>query len=115
MFRDKDQELERLTQALLEEEDEDPEEEYEDLEEEYEDFEDESDLDEEDWEEELYVHPRDYRAYNTDITDTDLDAYSEEVHRGKRGLSGLAILAWLLTMGIALVFMYLFLRYGGWL
>ena len=123
MFRDKDQELERLTQALLEEDDDEDLEEYEDPEEceDLEDFEeeeeylDESDSEEEDWIEELYPTPRDYRAYNTDITDTDLDTYSEEVHSGKRGISGLAFLVWLLTMGVAVAVLYLFLRYGGWL
>ena len=102
MFRDTQKELARLEAELLAEEEEElPEE----------------DWDEEDWEDEEYEEPVPqprYRAYNTDISDEDLDEYAEAVLAPeKRGLSGfLVFLLCLLTLGlVALV--VLFLRQEG--
>lgn len=49
----------------------------------------------------------DYDIYNTDDADVDMDAYSEEVHRGKTG-SGLGVVLTMLTM-VALSACILFL------
>ena len=39
----------------------------------------------------------DHIVFNTDETDVDLDAYSEEVHRGRKG-SGLSVVLTMLAM-----------------
>ena len=91
MFRDTQKELARLEAELLAEE---PEE-----------------LTEQNTEPEEVPH---YRVYNTDITDEDLEEFSEEVRStGERSLSGfLTVLLCLLTAGlVALV--VLFLREEG--
>lgn len=92
MFRDREKALEELEKQLLEEEDE--EEEYED---EYEE------------EEEQIPSPRkpfDFDAYNTDISDTDLEEYSEEVYAPRRK-TGCAF--WLLFFAAALLAVAYFL------
>jgi len=93
MFRDTQKELARLEAELLAEEPEA--------------------LSEENPTQETKKIPH-YRAYNTDITDEDLEEYAEEVRRtGGSGLSGfLTVLLCLLTAGlVALV--VLFLREEG--
>ena len=93
MFRDTQKELARLEAELLAEE---PEE-----------------LTEENHDDKSEAIPH-YRAYNTDITDEDLDEYAEEVRStGGSGLSVfLTVLLCLLTLGlVALV--VLFLRQEG--
>jgi hypothetical protein len=105
MFRDNQEELKRLEQALLEEEEtpeEVPEQEI-------------------DWQDtrpaEVAVPYRNfsngYRAYNTDKTDTDFDEYAQQVHDGRGKNRALVVLASLLGLGIGAVVIYLLLRYGG--
>ena len=92
MFRDTEKELARLEAELLAEE---PEASPEDL-----------------TEEEPEIP--NYHAYNTDITDEDLEEYCQDIRSsGKSGISlALAFLLCLLTAGlVALV--YLFLRQEG--
>ena len=98
MFQDNQEELARLEQALWEEdaEDELPEEEelYEDQEEFYQE-----------------APPRRFRAYNADDCDGDLEEYSDEVYKGRSGVSGLVITALLLSVGILGVMVWFLLRY----
>jgi len=49
-----------------------------------------------------------YRAYNSDISDEDLDSYAEEVRQGRKSGSntGLLIATSLLTLGIVGVLLY---------
>ena len=52
--------------------------------------------------------------YNSDVTDTDLDEYCEEIlEEPAPSYSGLVILACLLALGILGMVIYLLLRYGG--
>ena len=98
MRRAQEKELRRLEEALMEAE--------------YpqEAFPAESDEMELDWEE-FEDYDR-YDVYNTDDADVDLDAYSEEVHKGKGG-SGLSVLVTMVVM-VALAAGILFLlKYMG--
>lgn len=100
MFRDRDEELDRLEAALQEAEEEEAfseEEEYE------EDCEEESDL-------------PDFDAYNSDITDDDLEEYSEEVYEGRKK-SRLGLLAFLLVVLciVLAILAWCLLKYGGYL
>ena len=100
MFRDRDEELDRLEAALQEAEEEEDfseEEEYE------EDCEEESDL-------------PDFDAYNSDITDDDLEEYSEEVYEGRKK-SRLGLLAFLLVVLciVLAILAWCLLKYGGYL
>ena len=54
----------------------------------------------------------DYDIYNTDDTDVDLDAYSEDVHQGKTG-SGLSVVLTMLAMAALSACILLFLKYLG--
>ena len=121
MFKDRNEELQRLEQALLEDEEEEvslaeePGEEDEDL------------LTEEALDELLEdVAPgknsvpyqnfsNDYgHIYNSDIADTDLDEYCEEVlEEPAPSYTGLVILACLLALGILGMVIFMLLRYGG--
>ena len=124
MFQDRNKALQRLEQALLEEEEADMQPEEADYEE------DEELLSEETLDELLEdVAPgkdsipyqnysndygQAYNAYNTDVTDTDLDEYCEEVlDERTTSYTGLIILACLLAIGIFGTVIYLLLRYGG--
>ncbi len=105
MFRDNQEELKRLEQALLEEE-KTPEEVPEQL------------IDWQDTRPEkaagMYRNfSNGYNAYNTDKTDTDLDEYVQQVQSGNSQNRALVVLASLLGLGIAAVLLYLLLRYGG--
>lgn len=99
MFRDKDEVLKRLQAQLLEEQDDTitlPH------------FEEDSD--------ETLVfapiqNPDTRRIRNTDKTDTDLSAYSEQVEKGSRGLTGLVFTALLLSGAIVAILLYWVLRY----
>ena len=102
MFRDKEQELERLNRQLLEEEEEDEDEEY-----------DEEDDEEYDEENEAQEDLQDYNAYNSDTADVDLDAYSDEVYTAPRRGCGCAALAILLTSLVLLFLAYLLAKHGG--
>lgn len=121
MFKDRNKELQRLEQALLEEEkDEIPEEE--------EVFEEDEDLLTDETLDELLEdvapgknsvpyqnYSNDYgHIYNSDVTDDDLDEYCEEVlEEPAPSYTGLVILACLLALGILGMIIYLLLRYGG--
>ena len=120
MFKDRNEALQRLEQALLEEATEErPEEEIPEA--------DEDLLTEEALDELLEdVAPgknsvpyqnfsNDYgHIYNSDVTDEDLDEYCEAVlEEPGRSYSGLVILACLLALGILGMVIYLLLRYGG--
>lgn len=99
MFRDKDEELKRLQAQLLEEQadtitlphfEEDPDETL------------------------VFApiqNPDTRRIRNTDKTDTDLSAYSEQVEKGNRGLTGLVFTALLLSGAIVAILLYWVLRY----
>ncbi len=98
MFKDDQEELARLEQALLEE---DPQDEFPEEEEFYED----------DFEEQAL--PRNYasRVYNADSCDPDLEEYSNRVYEGRTCVSGLVITALLLSCGILGVMVWFLLRY----
>lgn len=123
MFRDKEEELQRLEQLLAEAEEEDQdefdEEEYE------EDFDDEDFEEEFDEEElirefsgdtdatELFTSHRDIRVYNSDKSDVNLEKFSDDVFSGGRR----PVLPWVfaaLTVVVLLV-LYLALKQGGYL
>ena len=120
MFKDRNKELQRLEQALLEEETEEiPEEEV---------YEEDGDLLTEETLDELLEdiapgknsvpyqnYSNDYgNIYNSDVADDDLDEYCEEVlEEPARSYTGLVILACLLALGILGLIIYLLLRYGG--
>lgn len=88
MFQDEKEELERLQKALMEE----PE-------------------DEEQIEEEFSLDYDDC-AYNADLCDEDLEDYALEVQEEPdRGLTGLALTALLLALGVLGVILWFFLRY----
>lgn len=103
MFKDNQEELARLEQALLEEE----EELYED------DLLEEEDLYEDDLPEETPCrdYTGRYKIYNADNCDGDLEEYSDRVYEGRSGVSGLTITALLLSCGILGVMVWILLRY----
>ena len=99
MFRDRDEELNRLEAALQDDGDEElPEEEYEE---------------EEDGEEDTLP---DFDAYNSDITDDDLEEFSEAVYEGnqKRRLGLLAFMLAAVCVALATL-AWCLLKYGGYL
>ena len=100
MFRDREEELDRLEAALLEQEEED--EEYEEDEEEYEEYDEEA--------------LPDFDAYNADTVDEDLEEFSETVYQGS-GKSPLGFLAVLLILvsGLLLGLAWFLLKQGGYL
>lgn len=92
MFKDADEALKQMSDALLEEAE--PEELWE----------------EEIWEEEI----PDEDAYNADPAGEDLDLYSQELSQPpKRGITGLALTAMGLMAAILAVLIYWLLRFGG--
>ena len=55
-----------------------------------------------------------HTAYNTDVTDEDLDEYCQQVREApKKDNTGLVILACLLALGVLGMVIYLMLRNGG--
>ena len=54
----------------------------------------------------------DYEIYNTDDTDVDLEAYSEEVHQGTSG-NGLSVVLTMLVMVALSASILLLLKYLG--
>ena len=95
MSKRQDEELHRLEEALLESED-------------TEDTEWEPDETEtEPWDDDM-----DYQVYNTDDTDVDLDAYSEDVCQEHSG-RGLSVLLTMLCMAALSVCILLLLKYLG--
>ena len=130
MFRDRQEELDRLQEQLLEEEPEELEEEYTE-EEEYLDAEVDDLLAANDQGEnpqtynnysndygrQLRNYASGYKAYNSDHTDEDLEEYSQQVlHPQKeKGITGLLILAMLLLLGIGGVLAWMLMRMKGWI
>lgn len=121
MFKDRNEELQRLEQALLEDEEEEVSL-AEEAGEEDEDLLTEEALDEllEDVAPGKNSVPyqnfsNDYgHIYNSDIADTDLDEYCEEVlEEPAPSYTGLVILACLLALGILGMVIFMLLRYGG--
>ncbi len=98
MFQDKEEELKRLEEALL-------------AEEETEDVQDETMVFQA-VAEPAGVSPR--KVYNTDVLDTDLDEFSRRVERPRGdGLTGLVILAIFLTAGVVCAVIWWVLRLRG--
>lgn len=98
MFQDKEEELKRLEEALL-------------AEEETEDVQDETMVFQA-VAEPAGVSPR--KVYNTDVLDTDLDEFSRRVERPRGdGLTGLVILAIFLTAGVVCAVIWWILRLRG--
>ena len=109
MFQDKEEELQRLEALLLEEEEDEQL-----LAEDYKD-EDLSEEDPVDQVDRFYMENTiPYQVFNTDISDEDLETFSEEVWEGKpkRGFSLVALVC-ILATGVLLAALYLMLRYGG--
>lgn len=97
MFRDRDEELNRLESALQESE---------------EDVSGECEEEEEDEEEDL----PDFDAYNSDMTDGDLEEFSEAVYEGSKK-SNLGLLAFMLIVlcVVLLALAWCLMKYGGFL
>ena len=108
MFRDQDEELQRLENALLAEE-ETPEE----AEDELFPFEDPEDTRPADGPIPYRNHANHYRVTNTDRTDVDLEEYSRQVYEGKPKGCGLWLAVLFLLIAAAAI--YGILRYGGFL
>lgn len=102
MFKDRNEELKRLEEELLEEEE---------LPEIFEDAEEGTE------EPEIVpAKPRHYRVKSTDRVDVDLLRYSEEIEQAERSSGrGLVLLMVLLALGVAAVLLYYVLRFGGFL
>lgn len=125
MFRDRSEELRRLEEALLEDEPTEMPEKTDDTPAEDEDLLEEQMLDEllEDTAPAKGAVPyhnysndygQGYTAYNTDVTDEDLDEYCQQVREApKKDNTGLVILACLLALGVLGMVIYLMLRSGG--
>ena len=116
MFKDKKEELRRLEEALLmedepEEEAQLPEEEPDVLSDDEYDFGEES-------EETYHNYSNRYgrvRAYNNDTTEEDLDAYSDDVYNSenRKSMGCLSLLAVGLLVAIAIALGWCYLRYKG--
>lgn len=100
MFKDQNRELQRLEEALLQEEENDP-------------ILDEDLIEEDEQEDELLL--QNYSFYNSDTADVDLDDYSDEVYNAKPRTSPLVALALCLATAILLLVLYLILWRGGYL
>ena len=98
MFRDREEELDRLEAALLEQEEE---------------VEEDEEYEEEEYEEDALP---DFDAYNADVVDEDLEEFSETVYQGS-GKSPLGFLAVLLILvsGLLLGLAWFLLKQGGYL
>ena len=122
MFRDRDEALRRLEEALLEEEEDEREEQ---IEEEIEEarrkaLREEDDIsayqpeDTEDDEEGTFPnYANNYRAYNSDRVDVDLDEYSERIRREPKRGSCLLTLALALLCGILVMLILFLLKFQG--
>ncbi len=117
MYKDAKEELKRLEEALLEEEEIRTEESEEDLDALLQQA---KELLEEPSDETQVFHwqPEELkkagRVYNTDKTDEDLERFSEAVRSGeKKSLTGLIITAAALAAGIVAVLIWWIVRYGG--
>ena len=114
MFRDRNEELDRLESALLEQDEPAEEEEF---------FEEEEDtLYDEEFDdcEEIMDQPTavipNVRAYTNSHTDVELDQFSRQVEKGKKK-GGFGIIAFLMVLltGAFCVLAYLVLKQGGYL
>ena len=97
MFRDTDQELKRLEQALLEEEETDP----------------QGTAVFNPISEKKSTVTAGYQAYNTDRSDEDLETYSETVRKADRSIGALSIVLILLALLILGAATFVLLRYLG--
>ena len=120
MYKDAQEELKRLEDALLEEEEVLPEEEEAAEEEDIDALlEQAKELMQETSDETQVFHwdpetIKNARVYNTDRMDGDLDSFSETVRDGeKQNLTGLIITAIALATGIVLVLIWWIIRFGG--
>ena len=95
MFRDTKEELQRLEQELLEEQ-EQP-----------------KDTFEEDPLGDYVNQPVKCRVYNTDHTDVDLEEFSAQVREPEKSLTGWIVLCFVLMTGIVCILGYWVLRYLG--
>ena len=103
MYKDAEEELKRLEDALLEEEEIQPEEDLVEPSDETRVFH---------WQPEELKKAG--RIYNTDKTDEDLELFSEAVHSGEqKSLTGWIITAVALAAGIVAVVIWWIVRYGG--
>ena len=100
MFRDREQELKRLEEELLEEEQNIPEDTDELLEQLYEDLAD-------------APTPSDSQFYNGDRVDLDPEDLSDQLEQPKEKLTGLVITALLLTAGILAILSWWAVRLLG--
>lgn len=108
MFRDADEELQRLEEELLAQEEEDEEED-----EEYDEDDEDEEYDDDEPEYEVIPAPvKNYKVYNSDKTDVNMNRYSEDVYSGRKT----GCLAWLFVILTAavLVVLYLYLKQGGY-
>ena len=119
MFRDKEEELQRLQEQLLEEEPE-AEEEFDFAEDMEAFFDDECSEDtgvyqnySNDYVRQLRNYASGYKAYNTDKTDTDMDRFSESVRNAKTGPGLGWLLPLLVALGVLGVGLWLYLKGGG--
>ena len=123
MFRDKDEELQRLQEQLLEEEEvsEEVPEEEDDL---FDGFEEEEDPGEDpqvyrnfsnDYGKGLRNFASGYKAYNGDTTDVDLEQFSEDVQRGPAAVPWLLIVILVLMAVVVGAIAWFCIRTGGWL
>ena len=103
MFRDASEELERLQAELLAEEESENSQEPPEDQEKYEEFEDYDEP------ESYQNYANGYNAYNTDISDEDLEEYSEDVRSGGKSRGGccLAVIACLLCLMLAGVVLFI--------
>ena len=127
MFKDAQKELKRLEELLEEEEEELLDEEVDEFDEEYDEEEPETeefdDFDQEEWEqlrstlmfrsgaEKFRRQLAEAEAYNSDRTDAEPVDLDEEEPPERKALTGLAILAVLLTMGIVAMVIWFLLGY----
>lgn len=110
MFKDTRQELQRLEEALLQEAAAEQEEKEQDAL-----LDDPGDFGEDTPEIYQNYRNRHIRAYNTDVSDEDLDTYSEEVYqpRKRKDLLVLSVIALCLIAGILAVLAYWAVRLWG--
>lgn len=100
MFRDREKALQELQKQLLEEEEED--------------LPEVQTAEDDDLPQEVYDdYAADVRAYNSDVTDTDLDSYSRKVYETPRRGTGCILWFILLTAAVLLVLAYFLAKQGG--
>ena len=114
MYKDAEEELKRLEDALLEEEEIQPEEDLDALLEQTKELLDEPSDETQVFHWQPEEQKKAGRIYNTDKTDEDLELFSEAVRSGeKKSLTGWIITAAALATGIAAVVIWWIVRFGG--